>query len=157
MGGTDWFRTAIRNANANSYGFQTVHHSEAVNDKLALVYSCGIREEENRSLVGVLGIIFNWEGLAQTIVKRALPEGEKENTRICICDEDGLVLADSQDKILNDTISFSGRERLFAGKKGFVEVTYNSQPHIICHAFSPGFETYATGYHSVIIQKITAT
>jgi hypothetical protein len=127
-----------------------------VNDKLSVVYSCGVREEGSGRLVGVIGAIFNWEGLAQTIVKRALPEDERENTRICICDEEGLVLADSHDKILNDIIAFSGRERLFAGKKSFVEVTYNGQPHIICHSFSPGYEGYSTGYHSVIIQKLTS-
>jgi hypothetical protein len=29
-----------------------------------------------------------------------------------------------------------------------------AKPMLIAHAFSPGFETYATGWHSLIIQKL---
>jgi len=106
-------------------------------------------------LIGVIGILFNWEALGQTIVcNTMISETEKASTRICIVDDKGLILADSENQIIRETLSLPGQHELFEGKKGHVVEKYKNQAVIIAHAFSPGFETYATGWHSLIIQKL---
>ena len=105
-------------------------------------------------LTGVLGILFDWDSLAQTIVKAApLPPKEKVHTRVCITDDNGLLLADSQDQQLQGSIEFEGRGDLFKQERKFTTATYEASTHLIAHALSPGYETYATGWHSVILQR----
>src|SRR5262249_30670471 len=92
--------------------------------------------------------------LAQTIVKSvALTSEEKSRTRVCIIDDNGSVLADSRDAILQDVIDFPERSQLFSRKKDFLFATLGNKNCCIAHALSPGFETYATGWHSVLIQE----
>ena len=154
--GTAWFETALATRSGAEFGFQSVHRSPLVNDRFSLVYSCCVREngDEHGRPIGVLGIVFNWEALAQTIVKGvSLTEEEKQHTRVCIVDETGRVLADSSDRILGETIEFGERGRLFASKKDYTVSQIGEQTCCIAHASSPGFETYATGWHSLLIQE----
>src|SRR5262249_46900932 len=104
---------------------------------------------------GVLGVILNWEALAQKIIADTpLAQEERANSRICIVTAEGLVLADSMNRVLQSRITFSGAERLLADKKGFVMTDYENSEACIGHAKSPGYETYASGWHSLIIQSI---
>ena len=154
--GAAWFDTALATRSGAEFGFQSVHRSPLVNDRFSLVYSCAVREngDEHGRPIGVLGIVFNWEALAQTIVKGvSLTDEEKQMTRVCIVDDSGRVLADSSDRILGETIEFGDRGRLFAGKKDYTVSQIGDQTCCIAHASSPGFETYATGWHSLLIQE----
>lgn len=153
----DWFTAAQRTKSGEEFGFQTAHRSDLIDRQPALVYSCGVRENglANGKLIGVLGIIFNWEGLAQTIMK-AVPLGaaEKANTRACIIDASGRVLADSFEKHLVDTIDVSAVPDVFARSKGFFTTQYLGRECCIGFAKAPGFETYSTGWYSVLIQPM---
>jgi hypothetical protein len=154
---TEWYNSALKTRTGKEFGFQTVSRSPLVNNEFALVYSSAVRENGNLDgkIIGVLGVIFRWEGLAQKIMKEVpLTEEEKGKTRICITDSNGLVLADSKDLILDDTISFIGKNEIFQEKKGFVIAEVNGIESCIGHAFSPGFENYSTGWHSLIIQEL---
>lgn len=155
-GDSKWFQSALQTRSGREFGFQTVHPSSLVNGQRALVYSCAVRQDGNidGAPLGVLGIIFNWDALAQTIVHNvALTPEEQQRSRVCIVDSQGLVLADSYDRILQDTIQFTERAQLLAKKKDFLFTRYNGQPHCIAHALSPGFETYSTGWHALILQE----
>jgi len=156
---TEWFQAAIKTRDGSQFGFQSVHRSKTLaNGQHILVYSCGVREKGDAQgkLIGVLGIVFNWEALGQTIAcGTLLSEAEKACTRICVVDPSGLVLADSDKRIIEETLSLPDQAALFATKKHHITVRYKSEPTIIAHAASPGFETYATGWHSLIIQKLT--
>ena len=154
---TEWFRSALATHSGQEFGFQTVSRCPLVNNQLALIYSCAVREDgdANGKILGVLGVIFDWEGLAQKIMHDTpLNEDEKLDSRICIIDKDGLALADSAGRQLEDTIQFTGRSSLFDKKKGFIIENYKNDQHCIAHAFSPGYQTYATGWHSLILQKL---
>lgn len=155
---TTWFQAAVKTTDGTQFGFQNVHRSTSLaGGQHVLVYSCGVREggRSDGRLTGVLGIIFNWEALGQTVVCRTLlSDAERQHTRICIVDAGGLVLADSAKKIIQDTLKLPGQDALFAQKKGHVITSYQGEETLIAHAFSPGFETYATGWHSLIIQKM---
>lgn len=152
---TAWFKSALE-ATKDGFGFQTVHRCPLVNNQLTVIFSCSVHDQtEEDRVIGVLGVIFNWEALAQKIIEDTpLNEEERANSRICIIDSDGLILADSRRKMLESRIQFSGMETLLAEKKGFVITTYENGECCIAHAFSPGYETYASGWHSLIIQKL---
>ena len=150
-----WFQSALTKITGDDFGFQGVHVSSLVGGKRVLVYSCKVCRGGNASAeaVGVLGVIFNWDGLAPKIVHETpLEPDQKETTRVCIVDDDGSLLADSHDRILQEKITFSGRETLFAGKKGSAVIEGANTTMLIAHAQSPGFETYRTGWHSLIIE-----
>ena len=57
-------------------------------------------------------------------------------------------------KIIGEILELPEQTSLFAGKKNHLVARYKSEATLIAHAFSPGFETYATGWHSIIIQKL---
>ena len=155
---TEWFQSATKTAEGTQFGFQNVHQSSTLaGGQHILVYSCGVREagQAQGKLIGVIGIIFNWEALGQTIVKNTLiSDAEKSRTRVCIVDGQGHMLADSAGQISRETLELPQQAELFAAKKNHLVVPYKGESTLIAHAFSPGFETYATGWHSLIIQKL---
>lgn len=153
----DWFTSAQRTKSGEEFGFQTAHRSDLIERQPALVYSCGVREggQANGKMIGVLGIIFNWEALAQTIMKAVpLASAEKSITRSTIIDASGHVLADSFEKHLVDTLDVSAVPDVFTRKKGFFATHYQGRDCCIGFAKAPGFETYTTGWYSLIIQPI---
>jgi len=158
---TAWFQSAVQTNDGTQFGFQNVHQSATLaGSQPILVYSCGVREQGNAQgkLVGVIGIVFNWEALGQTIVCNTLiSETEKARTRVCIVDAKGLVLADTAGHTGRETLDLPRQSDLFDTKKSHLVVQYRGEPTLIAHAFSPGFETYATGWHSLIIQKLELT
>lgn len=152
-----WFTSAMRTKSGSEFGFETVHHSSLVNNDLALIYSCAVREngDARGKIIGVLGVVFKWETLSQTIIAHTPIHGEeKMHTRICITDDDGVILADSENKMLRDKFSFDQKTSLFSEKKNYLFSEYQGAECCIAHALSPGFEGYSTGWHSIIIQKV---
>lgn len=152
-----WFRAALATASGDEFGFQSVHASALAGQRRALVYSCKVGRGGNAKAepVGVLGVVFNWDGLAQKIVHETpIEESKRSATRVCIVDHDGTLLADSRDQVLQEKIEFTGRETLFAGKKGVVIANVGSTRALVAHAVSPGFETYRTGWHSLIVEEL---
>jgi hypothetical protein len=154
---TQWFRSAMASASGEQFGFQTVNESPLVNNQRVLVYSCGVRErgDAHGKLLGVLGIVFNWDALAQTIVNGvSLPDPEKNRTRVSIVDDTGFVLADSAGRQLHDRLNITEWPDLSRQKKGFIISRRDNSELCIAHAISPGFETYATGWHAVVQQSL---
>lgn len=153
-----WFRAAAASSSGNEYGFEPPHQSGLVNGKRVAIYSCSVREngDAHGKVIGVLGILFNWDGLAQAIVKNTpLAANEKENARVMIVDDEGLILADSAERQLSESLPTESLASLFsARKKTFATVFLEHEPHRAGYAYSPGFETYATGWHSLILQPL---
>lgn len=151
----EWFQTGV-NPGEKGYGFQSVHKNSLVDNKIVLTYSAPIHDSQNNDeICGVLGVIFDWTDLSQTILNATpLSIEEMQNSRICIVDDKGMVLADTDGKILDDTISFTTMDSLFSQKKGYVFSTIDGIPHCISHATSPGYQGYQIGWHSIIIQKV---
>ena len=94
-----WFQSAMATASGEEFGFQSMHASPLAGGERVLVYACTVRQDgrvTGRPL-GVLGIVFRWDALAQTIVERTpLSEAEWRRSRVCIVDGQGLLLADTQ-------------------------------------------------------------
>ena len=54
----------------------------------------------------------------------------------------------------NDAIDFGGRSRLFGSKAGHVVAEVGGTNGYIGQAKSAGFETYASGWHGILIQEV---
>lgn len=157
VAGEQWFRDAMACATGNDYTWQSVHQSDLVNNEYVLAYATAVRAAgaSDGQAIGALGILFRYEDLAQTIVKNVpLSAEEASRSRSCIVDDQRRVLADSEHRILTDVIEFPGIEGLFRSRKGFILTRYNNSDCCIAHAAAPGYETYTTGWHSLIIQTL---
>lgn len=157
VGSTAWFRDARDSGSGDEFGFESAHRSDLVGGKSVLVYSCGVRAggSSTGELLGVLGVLFNWEGLAQTVVNSVpLAESERESTRCVICDPAGRIVADSWGKQLDDRLDLAGQAELFAEAKNYAMLDLGGRRYCVAHALAPGFETYTTGWHAVILQPV---
>jgi hypothetical protein len=153
----EWFRKARSSFSGDDFGFESVHTSPLVQGQHILAYSCGVRRngKSDGELIGVLGILFNWDALAQTIVHHTtLSPSEKEYSRVCIVDSSGNILADTKNAILKERLNISHLETLINQGKGFVITEHHGIPTIFAVANAPGYETYSTGWHSLIIQTL---
>jgi hypothetical protein len=146
-------------ASGEEFGFESVHESPLAGGNRVLVYSAGVRErgEARGKLLGVLGVVFNWDGLAQTIVDNTpLPDEEKLRTRACIVDRQGLVLADTHGKQLRETLNLAELGVSTEANKQYAIIANPRGKACVAYANSPGFETYATGWHSLLVQEMPA-
>lgn len=153
----EWFSRAKLTRTGDDYAFESAHRSNLVDGKPVLAYSAAVRREGrvNGDPIGVLGVLFNWEGLAQTIVNNVpLPQKERETTRCMIVDDGGRVLADSRDNQLNETLTSHMIEPLRRSSKGFTTIKVDGRDCCVGFAKAPGFETYSTGWNSLIVQAM---
>lgn len=153
----DWFQSAMATRNGEEFGFQSMHASALAGGERVLVYACTVREGgrvQGRAL-GVLGIVFRWDALAQTIVERTpLSDAEWRRSRVCIVDAQGRLLADTQAGADAPRLDFPGRAPLFAQARGAIDIPIDGRMHCVAQAASPGYETYRTGWHCVILQGV---
>ena len=153
----DWFQSAMATRNGEEFGFQSMHASTLAGGERVLVYACTVREggRVQGRVLGVLGIVFRWDALAQTIVERTpLSEAEWRRSRVCIVDAQGRLLADTQAGADAPRLDFPGRAPLFAQPHGAIDISIDGRTHCVAQAASPGYETYRTGWHCVILQGV---
>jgi hypothetical protein len=149
-----WFQAAMKTRSGDEFGFQSVHRSPLVNHQRSLVYSCGVRAggESQGELLGVLGIVFNWDALGQTILDRMpLSPHEKQRAIACFVDAEGNVLADLPAGSLRDAFDTSLFQGLRQGQKNYGVHHFFGREYCAGFAMSPGFETYATGWSSLVM------
>jgi hypothetical protein len=150
-----WFSEAMSTRTGNEFGFQSAHPSELAGGHPALIYSCsvrrnGIAEEE---VIGVLGVIFKWADLAQPILNRLpLTDEELAVTEAMFITKGGEILASSNESSIGLRLGLTDLDKVFATEKGHFNTNYQGRHVCVAHAKSPGFETYSTGWYSLIIQ-----
>lgn len=154
----DWFHQAMASRDGTAFGVSTVHASTLVNGKRVLVYSCAVREggDVRGQVLGVLGILFDWDALAVTIARRTpLTADEWTRTRVCIIDGTGRVLADSaQDG--SAQLDIDAWKALLKQPRSSAVLRIEGRETCVAHAASPGYETYRSGWHSLILQQVGA-
>jgi hypothetical protein len=163
---TEWFRSAQRTSSGNDFGFQGVHRGGLAGGAPALVYSCGVREggDANGKLIGVLGIVFNWDGLGKVVVSRAVdmlsPETDQRlSARLLYAD--GTVIASAGDMEEISTVPAQVMGVVASSVRGVI-LPESKGDGIACghciagHAASKGFETYRTGWYAMIAESIDA-
>ncbi|MDD9952262.1 MAG: methyl-accepting chemotaxis protein [Zetaproteobacteria bacterium] len=159
VAGATWFQQALSSTSGDDYGFETVHASSLVEEKRVLAYSCAVRVEgkADGKVIGVLGVLFNWDDLAQVIVHETpMPQEEKPFTRMVIMAKNGLVLADTHGRQLEDVLKVP--RQLEDAAKGFFEsgAEEKSGKKLVAFAKAPGYEGYSTGWISLALQDKNA-
>ncbi len=157
---TLWFRKAQATVSGEEYGFEGLHCSPVLADgQPIIVYSTMVRRGgvADGEPIGCLGIVFNWEALAQTIMHETqIGRREQANTRVFVTDAEGRIIADSRNRHLRERFGLARvAERLQAGK-GHTVQTIAGEPCLVAYAPSRGYETYRTGWHSFIVQRLAA-
>jgi len=151
------FQSSIKNDRRKKFARSAVHKSDTMNNQIILEFSSLVHEKANLDSknIGVLTSVFDWKGLVQTIINNTpLDAEEKTRSRICIVDDNGLILGDSDGKILEEKIEFNKRKELFEQDKNYTTTKINGIECLVGHAVSPGYEGYKSGWRSLIIQKI---
>jgi len=150
-----WFSEAMATPDGDHYGFQGVHASPLAGGERVLIYSCKVCVGGRASAkpVGVLGVVFKWDALAQVIVKDTPIEPEyKSNTQVHVVDRSGKTLASTTEGLIGQSFSERGRDVLKDKKQSEVQ-TLGGHRCLVAQAPSVGYETYKTGWTSLIIQS----
>lgn len=153
--GQTWFSSAMSTRSGDQFGFQSAHSSDLVEGRPSLIYSCGVREggDAQGELLGVLGVVFNWASLAEPILRNLpIAAEERGHTECMIVDSSGHILASQLGCENNSMLRIADFSRVLSDKKGYFTAEYQGRPCCIAHAKAPGFETYSTGWYSLIIQ-----
>lgn len=153
---TTWFQSACATRDGTEFGFESVHASPLVGGERVLVYACTVREggDVMGRPLGVLGIVFRWDGLGLEVMHRTpLTTSEWAVTRTVITDDAGQVLAANDPSRIGSQLDFEGRERLFERSRGAIDTRIAGVPVRVAHALSAGFETYRTGWHSLVLRQ----
>jgi hypothetical protein len=152
-----WFTKAMATRSGNDFAFQSAHNSHLVGDQSVLIYSASVRRngEANEPTIGVLGVVFNWAALSGAVLANAsLDDVESQRTLRLIVDDQQNILASSRPLPSDYRLPPQCHDRLFYDSKGYVLERVDGKDVCIAHAKSPGFETYSTGWHSILIQEI---
>ena len=94
-----WFKKAMATMSGDQYVVENIFHDSLHDDKLAAVYAAAVRKKGkvDGKVVGVLGVIFDWEDQAKTIVQTepSLSEDEWKRSRVILLDQNMRVIAAS--------------------------------------------------------------
>lgn len=152
-----WFQAAMQSPNGEHFSFEGAHASALVNNQPSLIYACGVRKDglSHGRVLGVLGVVFKWDTFARAILDN-LPfdSAERERTTGLFLQRDGTILASCGPDLFNGRFPVERYERLMREDKGYVFEQIEGRPYCIAHARAPGFETYSTGWHSVLLQAV---
>lgn len=152
---SEWFRCAMQSNSGDDYGFESAHDSSLVRNQPSLIYSAGVREggESDGRLIGALGVVFNWSGLAAPVL-RDIPVAATEaaTTRAYLVTHNGDIIASRGEERLGESLPLPEFHRLAASDKGFYVADFGGTRYCIGHAKAPGFEGYSTGWYSLVMQ-----
>ncbi len=152
-----WFIDAMATPSGAEYAVGTPSRSPLVSDRVVQIFSTAVRPsgQIDGTPIGDVGTLFDWEGLAQSIVKNTpLAADERESTRVVIADDDGNVLADSFGRQLTETIPMNLLEPIHENRRGFMIALVDGEKCCVGYAAAPGYENFTSGWNSLIIQPI---
>jgi hypothetical protein len=149
-----WFAGALKLSSGEGFYCQPPHDSDLIPGEKVAIYSTAVRERGllNGRPLGGLGVVFNWQSLANAILNSSVFD---EATWRLFVDGNGNVLAASDNVPKNFRFPVQRYDRVFKMPTGFVVDQFDGKDVCIAHALSPGFETYSTGWHSVLIQPLS--
>lgn len=152
-----WFRAARESADGDCFGFESMHTSQLVGGRRVLIYSARVATggQAHGSFLGALGVVFNWDAFALTLLRATtLSADECARTQVCITDSSGRILADRDESRIGGHLPEVVRGRLSSQASDFFAFEWNGRKHLVAHVASRGYETYKTGWHSVLIQQV---
>lgn len=151
VAGRDWFQRARALHSGNDFAVADITTEPLLNGAQIATYATGVRAggEADGKLLGILGVHFDWQPQAQTIMTGIrLGDEERAKTRALLVDASGLVIAASDGKgILSERVQIKSDGR---------DSGHYRDPDGTITAFhtTPGYETYAgLGWRGVLVQK----
>ncbi|MFN3808551.1 methyl-accepting chemotaxis protein [Asticcacaulis sp.] len=147
----DWFQKALSLSSGNDFAVADITTEPLLKGAQVASYATGVRVggQAEGELIGILGVHFDWQPQAETIVKGVrLSEAEKRRTRVLLTDAQGLIIAASDGRG-----TLSERVRLDTQGRASGHALDSSERLVAFHR-TPGYETYAgLGWYGVIIQE----
>lgn len=148
---TEWFRGAMRTADGSCFVVTDIERAPHLGGKAVATYATAIREggDVTGRPIGALGIFFDWEPQAHSIVTGlGFSTEEQARTRVMLVDRNRRVIASSDGQgILTETYPLDTRGGRTRGSYA------PSQGRLVGFALTPGYETYdGLGWYGVIEQ-----
>lgn len=147
-----WFQKAMATTSGDQYVVDNIFYDSLHGDKLAAVYATAVRKEGkvDGKIVGVLGVIFDWEDQAKTIVQTepSLSEDEWKRSRVILLDQSMRVIAASDNNgiLLPFMLEHNGQQ------KGHY---FNANQELIAFARTLGYQEYdGLGWYAAVVQKV---
>ena len=153
----EWFRGAIATVSGAEFGFEGVHASALAGGQRVLVYSTAVRRggDENGSPIGVLGVVFRWDALGQTIVDQAaVPAQDAARTRVLIAERCGRVIAATGGVREGERLPLEEWLSRDSSARFYFESTSGGRRALVAVARSQGYETYSTGWIGALVQHL---
>ncbi|XZE22199.1 methyl-accepting chemotaxis protein [Pirellulaceae bacterium SH449] len=147
-----WFSSAMNLRTGDEFVFDGPVDCQLVGNQPSLIYATAVRREgaTHGSPLGALAVVFNWSSLSQAILNN--PMWDQCTDRMFV-DEEGKVLAASDNLPRDYVFPIRKYAELMSKPRGYTIEKLDGANVCIAQAKSPGFETYATGWRSVIIQR----
>ncbi len=143
-----WFRDALLTHDGSEFAVSSVAIEPRL-DRSVATYATAVRTggEVRAAPIGVIGIFFDWQAQAQTVVDGVrLSDDERSRTRCMILDADHKVLAASDRRgLLTETFPLK--------RAGRPAGHYEEDGSTIGFSVTPGYETYkGLGWFGVVAQ-----
>jgi hypothetical protein len=146
-----WFKKAMATTSGDQYVADDIFQDSLHGDKLVAVYAASVRKNGKRDgkIVGVLGVLFNWEEQARTIVQTepSLSEDEWKRSRVILLDQNMRIIAASDNNgiLLPFMLEHNGQQ------KGHY---FNANSELVAFAKTLGYQEYdGLGWYAVTVQK----
>ena len=149
-----WFVSARSRSSGREFGFQSAHRGALAGGGPVLVYSCLVGRDGDPGAppVGVLGVVFRWEGLGRASLDRTAVyvDGAAE---LLLVEPTGRILAQAGSSEFGGAVDWPGAPELLASAGSGYALSPDGAS-ILARGLSPGFETYATGWSCLLRQKL---
>ena len=147
-----WFQKAMATTSGDQYVADDISHDSLHGDKLVAVYAATVRKDGKKDgkTVGVLGVMFDWEDQAKTIVQTepSLSEDEWKRSRVILLDQKMRIIAASDNNgiLLPLMLEHNGQQ------KGHY---FNANHELVAFAKTLGYQEYdGLGWYAVIVQTV---
>ena len=147
-----WFQKAMATTSGDQYVADDIAHSPLHDDKLVAVYAAAVRKggKIDGKVVGVLGVVFNWEDQATTIVRTepTLSEDSWKRSRVLLLDNSLRVIAasDNSGVLLPFMLEHNGQ------RTGHY---VNANHELVAFAKTLGYQEYdGLGWYAAIVQTL---
>ena len=146
-----WFQKAMGTQSGDQYVVDDIFPDVLHGDKLVAVYAASVRKNGRKDgkIVGVLGVMFDWEDQAKTIVQAepSLSEEEWTRSRVILLDQNMRIIAASDNRgiLLPFMLDEKGRQ-----KGHYV----NADQELVAFAKTLGYQEYdGQGWYAAIVQR----
>jgi C4-dicarboxylate-specific signal transduction histidine kinase len=146
-----WFKKAMATTAGDQYAVGDIANDVSHDGRLVAVFATAVRQaaKVDGKSIGVLGVVFDWETQARTIVRKEVTMSAETWTRsrVMLLDNNLRVIASSDDKGLLQPFMLDHKGQ----SKGYY---VNTNREVVAFAKTLGYQEYdGLGWFAVIVQK----